>query len=50
MLFVYYTVEPSLRATKNLKIEGSITIIEPQKRFKHVFFLKENKAQIVCNF
>lgn len=44
MLFVYYTVEPPLRATKNLKIEGSITIIEQQKMFRHVYFLKENKA------
>ena len=44
MLFVYYTVDPSLRATKNLKIEGSITIIEPQKRFRHVYFLKEKEA------
>ena len=25
VLFVYYTVETSLRATKNLKIEGSTT-------------------------
>ena len=44
MLFVYYTVETFPRATKNLKIEGSITIIEPQKRFRHVYFLKEKKA------
>ena len=46
MLFEYYTVEPPLKATKNLKIEGLIAIIKPQRGLDTSTFLKRIKNKL----
>ena len=46
MLFEYYTVEPPLKATKNLKIEGLIAIIKPQRGLDTSTFVKRIKNKL----